>query len=82
MTILLTIHKLQPGMNKNDIRKNYEIYKKSAIEAGLKPLGAVASLKKGFAHYQTEAETAEQVRQAHSKVQVPIEDIVKVIFLP
>lgn len=82
MPIFLTIHKLPSGMTENEARTNYDTYKKSAIEAGLKPLGAVVSFEKGFSHCQTEADTAEQVRKAHSKVNAPIVEIIKVLSLP
>lgn len=78
MPIFLGIHKLQPGMSEDEVKEGYETYKRSATEAGLKPLGAVVSLEKGFAYCQTEAESADQVREAHSKVEIPLEDAVMV----
>jgi hypothetical protein len=78
MAVFLGIHKLQPEMSENNVRNGYETYKKSAIEAGLKPLGAIVSVEKGFAYCQTEAETAEQVREAHSKMEIPLEDVIMV----
>lgn len=81
MAVFLGIHKLQPGMSEDDIRTGYETYKKSAIEAGLKPLGAVVSIEKGFAYCQTEADSADLVRQAHSKMKIPLENVVMVTHL-
>lgn len=65
-------------MSEDEVKEGYETYKRSATEAGLKPLGAVVSLEKGFAYCQTEAESADQVREAHSKVEIPLEDAVMV----
>ena len=76
MAVFLGVHKLEPGMSEDDVRNGYETYKKSAIESGLKPLGAVVSLEKGFAYCQTEADSANQVREAHTKVEVPLEDVI------
>jgi len=78
MSVFLGIHKLKEGMSEDDVRNGYETYKKSALEAGLKPLGAVVSVEKGFAYCQTEAETLEQVRDAHANVAAPLEEVVMV----
>lgn len=78
MAVFLGVHKLESGMSEDDIRNGYESYKQSAIESGLKLLGALVSLEKGFAYCQTEAESAEQVRQAHQKVEIPLEDVIEV----
>lgn len=81
MTVFLGVHKLQTGMSEEDVKNGYETYKKSAMEAGLKPLGAVVSMEKGVAYCQTEAESADQVRDAHAKVEIPLEDVIMVTSL-
>lgn len=81
MAIFLGIHKLNPGMSEDDVANGYESYKKAAQAAGLRPIGAVVSMEKGFAHCQTEADSTDQVRQAHSSVSVPLEDVVEVKVL-
>lgn len=78
MSVFLGVHKLQPGMSADDAKIGYESYKNAAAASGLKPLGAVVSMEKGFAYCQTEAESEEQVRQAHAKAQVPLEDVIMV----
>ena len=81
MAIFLGIHKLNPDMSESDVVKGYESYKKAATEAGLKPISVVVSVEKGFAHCQTEADSADQVRQAHSSVSIPLEDVLEVKVL-
>ncbi len=81
MAIFLGVHKFDQGMSEDDIRSGYEKYKESAVEAGLKPLGAMVSPEKGFAYCQTEAQSPEQVREAHQKVEIPVEDVVEVKLL-
>lgn len=81
MAVFLGVHKLPAGMSEEDVKEGYEKYKTSAVEAGLKPLGAVVSLEKGFAYCQTEADSQDQVRQAHTKVEIPLEDVIMVTTL-
>ncbi len=78
MSVFLGVHKLLPGMSIDEISNSYNSYKKAAAESGVKPLGAVVSMEKGFAYCQTEAESEEQVRQAHAKANVPLEDVIMV----
>lgn len=72
------VHKLTPGMQEADVQKGWEGYKISAIAAGLRPISAVVSVEKGFAYCQTEAQSADQVHQAHANVSIPLEDVVEV----
>lgn len=65
-------------MTEEDVKEGFEIYKASARDAGLNPISAVYSMAKGFAYCQTEADSAEQVRSAHEKVEIPLEDVVKI----
>jgi len=78
MTVFLGIHKLVPGMSETDVREGYEKYKQGAVAKGLKPLGAVVSMEKGFAYCQTEAQSAQEVKEAHEGAAVPLEDVVEV----
>ena len=78
MAVFLGVHKLPEGMQEADMVKGWEDYKTNATAAGLRPLSAVVSLEKGFAYCQTEAESADQVRQAHSGASIPLEDVVEV----
>ncbi len=78
MAVFLGVHKLIPGMTENDVREGYEKYKQEAIAKGLKPLGAVVSMEKGFAYCQTEAQSAQEIREAHEGVAVPLENVIEV----
>lgn len=78
MAVFLGIHKLTEGTSEDQVKEGWDKYKESATSKGLKPLGAVASVEKGFAYCQTEAESADQVRDAHQAVEIPLEDVVEV----
>lgn len=78
MSVFLGVHKLNEGMQEADVQKGWETYKASAQKAGLRPIGAVVGVDKGFAYCQTEADSADQVRQAHAEVEIPLEDVVAV----
>ncbi len=75
------VHKFKPGMTKEETEEKYEAYKVSAREAGLNPISAVYNTAKGFAYCQTEADSPEQVRAAHEKAKVPLEDVMEVMKL-
>ena len=81
MAVFLGVHKLVPGMSENDVREGYEKYKQGAMAKGLKPLGAVVSMEKGFAYCSTEAQSAQEVREAHEGAAIPLEDVAEVIAL-
>lgn len=78
MALFLGVHKIPAGMNEQDIIEGFANYKKSAVSKGIHAISAVYSLEKGFAYCQTEAERAEQVREAHQDVQIPLEDVIEV----
>lgn len=78
MALFLGVHKLPPEMNDEEVVAGFEKYKQSAKEAGLTPISAVYSLEKRFAYCQTEAQSSDQVRMAHEKVEIPLEDVVEI----
>lgn len=78
MPIFLGVHKLSGEMNADQVKEGWEKYKQSAISKGLRPLGAVVSVEKGFAYCQTEAQSQDQVREAHQAVEIQLEDVVEV----
>ena len=78
MSIFLGIHKLPSELTAPEVEEGYAKYKANAIAKGLKPLSAIYSRDKGFAYCQTEAENANQVRQAHEDGAIPREDVVEV----
>jgi hypothetical protein len=80
MAIFLGVHKLDKW-DETQISEGWNKYKESASSKGLKVLGAVFSLEKGFAYCQTEADSADQVREAHSAVEIPLEDVIEVKVL-
>lgn len=81
MSVFLGVHRLIPGMSENDVREGYEKYKQEAMAKGLKPLGTVVSMEKGFAYCSTEAQSAQEVRETHEGTGIPLEDVVEVIAL-
>ncbi|MBI2599904.1 DUF4242 domain-containing protein [Candidatus Daviesbacteria bacterium] len=78
MALFLGVHKLSQEMSAEDVEAGFEKYKQSAREAGLTPISAVYSMEKEFAYCQTIANSAQQVREAHEKVEIPLEDVVEV----
>lgn len=78
MAVFLGLHKVPSDMNDTQMTEGFEKYKESARAKGLTPLSAVYSLEKGFAYCQTEAENADQVREAHQDAAIPLEDVVEV----
>lgn len=78
MALFLGIHRLPPEMGDKETEEGFEKYKKSAREAGLKPISAVYNLEKRFAYCQTEADSADEVRLAHNRVEIPLENVVEV----
>ena len=65
-------------MTDEDATNGFNKYKEAAIKTGLTPLHAHYSLEKGFAYCVTEAQSADQVRQAHAQAEVPLEDVIEV----
>jgi hypothetical protein len=78
MALFLGVHKIPAGMDENQITEGWNKYKGSASSKGLRILGAVYSKEKGFAYCQTEAQSADEVREAHQAVEIPLEDIIEV----
>lgn len=78
MALFLGVHKLTAEMTDDQVAEGFEKYKESARAKGLTPLSAVYSLEKGFAYCQTEAQSADQVREAHADMAIPLEDVVEV----
>lgn len=81
MALFLGVHKIPADLAEKDIAAGYESYKKSAKDSGIHALSAVYSMEKGFAYCQTEAKTADEVRQAHANAQIPLEDVIEVKIL-
>jgi hypothetical protein len=78
MALFLGIHKIPAGTKQQDIIDSFNKYKTAAEEKGISAVSAVYSLEKGFAYCQTEAESAEQVKDAHVAAGVPLEDVIEV----
>ena len=79
MKEFLGVHKIPVGeMTEDEIQSGFKDYQNAASKMGLKAKHVHISMEKGFAHCVTEAETADQVRQAHEGI-APLEDVVEVI---
>lgn len=78
MAIFLGVHKIPEGMTEDQVKEGWEKYKESAASKGIQAISVVVSLDKGFAYCQTVANSADQVREAHEVVEIPIEDVVEV----
>lgn len=78
VAVFLGVHKISQGMKEAQVAEGFAKYKESAKSKGLNPLSVVYSMKKGFAYCQTEADSADQVREAHENVASSPEDVVEV----
>lgn len=78
MALFLGIHKIPEGMSLDDAREGWSAYKQNATEMGINPLHTAVSLERGFAYCQTEADSAEKVKEAHEKAGVPVDDVVEI----
>lgn len=78
VAIFLGVHKIPQGMEETQIIEGFEKYKESARAKRLQPLSAIYNIEKGFAYCQTEAQTADQVREAHQDVAIPLDDVIEV----
>lgn len=80
MAQFLGVHKTgdMGAMTDEDAANGFNKYKEAASKMGLTPLHAHYSPEKGFAYCLTEAESADQVRQAHASVDIPLEDVIEV----
>jgi hypothetical protein len=78
MPIFMGVHKFPGETEEATIKENWEKYKKSATDMGLKPLKVLVGLKAGVGYCQTEADSAEQVKEAHEKAEVPVDEVLEV----
>ena len=80
MAQFLGVHKTdQIGVTGDQEAVNgFHKYKEAAAKLGLAAMHAHYSLERGFAYCLTEAETADQVREAHANAQIPLEDVIEV----
>ncbi len=78
MAIFLGVHKVPSDMTDDQVTEGFGKYKENAKAKGLTPLSAIYSLEKGFAYCQTEAENADQVKEAHEGAAIPLEDVIEV----
>lgn len=78
MALFLGVHKLPSEMKEEELVESFDKYKETAKAKGITALSAVYSMEKGFAYCQTEADSAEQVKEAHADAEVPIDDVIEI----
>ena len=80
MAQFLGVHKTSDigAMTDEDAANGFHKYKEAAAKMGLNATHAHYSLEKGFAYCLTEAQSADQVRQAHANAEIPLEDVIEV----
>lgn len=81
MARFIGVHKFSPETTEDQMKSAWEGYKQACQGIGLKPLSLLYSLPKGVAYCQTEADSADQVREAHQGVAVALEDVFEVEIL-
>jgi len=80
MAQFLGVHKTGEigAMSDDDAADGFHKYKEAAKKMGLSATHAHYSLEKGFAYCLTDAETTEQVKQAHAHAGMALEDVIEV----
>ena len=79
MAVFMGIHKIPADMTADQVKEGYGKYKTAATAKGLTPRHANFSMEKGFAYCETEAASAQEVRDAHADAEIPLEDVVEVV---
>lgn len=80
MATFVGVHSLADPSDEN-VKTSWEKYKTAANELGIKPLQVGYNLDKRQAMCLTEAESADQVRQAHEKAGATLDDVFEVKIL-
>ena len=78
MARFIGVHKVSLGTTEEQMRSAWEGYKQSCQSMGLKPLSLLYNLEKEVAYCQTEAGSADEVREAHQGVAVALDDVFEV----
>ncbi len=78
MAIFLGVHKFPTDITDAQAAEGFEKYKAAASAKGITPLSAFYNIEKGIAYCQTEAENADQVKDAHAQADVPVEDVIEI----
>ena len=60
------------------VKDNWEGYKKSCADLGIRAIHAYSSDEKGVAYCITDASSAEEVLRAHKNADVPVDDVFEV----
>lgn len=80
MAHFLGVHKMESvgAMTDQEAADNFHKYQDAAAKAGLNATHVHYSLDKGFAYCITEAENADQVKEAHKSADIPFDDVIEV----
>ena len=80
MAQFLGVHKTGDigAMTDQEAIDGFHKYKEAASKMGINATHAHYNLEKGFAYCITEAQSADQVRQAHANAQMPLEDVIEI----
>lgn len=78
LPVFVGVHKIPAGSSEDMIQNGWNSYKAEAQKRGLKPIRVRYNMEKGVAYCETEANSENEVREAHQGVQVPLEDVIEV----
>lgn len=73
MALFIGVHTVQ-----DDMGGGWEGYKAAASARGIKALRSYMGKEKKMAYCVTEADSADQIHQAHADAKVPIDDVFEV----
>ena len=76
MALFLGVHTLPLPKG---VTGSWESYKEACVSLGIKALHAYSSADKGVAYCITEAPSADTVREAHKKADVPVNEVFEVV---
>ena len=80
MAQFLGVHKMGDigATTDQEAADGFSKYKDAASKLGLNATHVHYSLEKGFAYCITEAESKDEVKEAHASANIPLEDVIEV----
>lgn len=81
MSVFIGIHQMPGPVDESEIQKGWASYKEACAKRGLKAIRVGYNAQKGRAHCLTEAPTENDVREAHSDINLLPQEIIEVKIL-
>lgn len=78
VAIFIGVHQVPSGKTAADMERGWSRYKKQATKQGLQPLRVRYNLPKGVAYCETDAPSAQAVRNAHQGIDLTLDDVIEI----